>query len=862
VSITRAKSIDSLYDECKEFDLVLVPDAPMASALNRRLDQPHFGPFAITPRRLAARRREQAEDRLAFLETIETTELNWKETSYAVGNILQCWEYQGTADAVLDYEQFATTATHTAVDCIAEMDTTSKRLTEYSIESDTSVAVVGFEQLTELERSILPPNYETIDPFTQESFDHPPFRVLDSPAAIVDVVLDTVTPENADDVALVLDAASQYSALIESALEATSVPYYGGPGFTDDARHRAFLQLLRSAHAGRDTRVGDVRPLLTQLGMPIDIEHDEKRLFDLDRPEVDWLLEFRDGIPSSTFEEAIGAYEAVTDTTIDAFREELATLGLLDDPVIEPAVDRLEFYLQSYEVPVDRENEGVLLADAKSAAHVDRAVVFYLGLDEGWTHSSPRRPWVDSDQEFERNIRQFQLLLQNGVDQYYLVQDTAGGTPVTPCLYFEELFDEEFDRFSDLDSRQHSRAFRTTEDGFEREPVDVSPEEVTALSQSSLNSYVNSPRDYFFSRLVDNPDRDHFREGNLFHDFAEFYVSHPDAIRTDTLDEVAAAILDEVDPFLRGVDREVRLTKYRVGLQTIVEFLDANPPGGDGLATPDTDRGENFFAAYHDRPIEASHTERWFENTDLGLKGKIDLVHSHARLLDYKSGSKKSAYSIVKHSALDPPSDKPNFQALLYLAHQRTEHPGEELRFTFFHFLETLDDVVTGDGSLEDCLTTVTYYPVTYEEYIASPAVFTELQDDAANDCNKTFSKSTYELYQAVLDANAFPDTRDSDELIESDFGRALTERLIADVGDYKYVKNGCKQALRHLLRIRNQNYFTGDVDAFEQFVRDRLSELNARRAGDERFPVRGLGGAPNYRYVDNRDCILEGGSR
>jgi hypothetical protein len=260
VSITRAKSIDFLYEECKDFDLVLVPDAPMASALNRRLDQPHFGPFAITPRRLAARRREQAEDRLAFLEIIQTTDLNWKETSYAVGNILQCWEYQGAADAVLNYEQFATTATHTAVDCITEMDTTSKRLTEYCIESDTSVAVVGFKQFTELERSILPPDYDIINPFTREPFDHPPFRVLDSPTAIVDAVLDTVTTENADDVAVVLDAASQYSSLIESALEAADIPYYGGPGFTDNTRHRAFLQLLRSAHAGRDTQVNDVRP--------------------------------------------------------------------------------------------------------------------------------------------------------------------------------------------------------------------------------------------------------------------------------------------------------------------------------------------------------------------------------------------------------------------------------------------------------------------------------------------------------------------------------------------------------------------------------------------------------------------------
>lgn len=862
MSITRAKSIDSLYEECKDFDLVLVPDAPMASALNRRLDQPHFGPFAITPRRLAARRREQAEDRLAFLEIIETTDLNWKETSYAVGNILQCWEYQGTADGVLDYEQFATAATHTAVDCITEMDTTSKRLTEYSIEADTSVAVVGFKQLTELERSVLPADYETIDPFTEESFDHPPFRILDSPAAIVDAVLDTVTPENADDVAVVLDAASQYSSLVESALEAADIPYYGGPGFTDDTRHRAFLQLLRSAHAGRDTRIGDVRPLLTQLGMPVDIEHDEKRLYDLDHPEVDWLLEFRDEIRSRTFEEAIDEYEVVTDTPIDAFRNELETLGLLDDAVTESAVDRLEFYLQSYEVPVDRENEGVLLADSKSAAHVDRAVVFYLGLDEGWTHSSPRRPWVDRDQEFERNIRQFQLLLQNGVDQYFLVQDTAGGTPVTPCLYFEELFDEEFDRFSDLDSLQHSRASRTTQDGFEKEPLDVSPEEVTALSQSSLKSYVNSPRDYFFSRLVDNSDKDHFREGNLFHDFAEFYVSHPDTITSDTLDDVAAAILDEVDPFLRNVDREIRLTKYRIGLQTIIEFLDANPPHGDVLVTPDGGWGENFFADYYDRPIDASHTERWFENTDLGLKGKIDLAHGPTRLLDYKSGSKKSAYSVVKNSALNPPSDKPNFQALLYLAHQRTEHPDEELQFTFFHFLETLDDVVTGDGSLEDCLTTVTYYPVTYKGYIARQDTFTELQEDAANDCNKTFSQVEYEEYLAFLDVHEFPETRDKGELMESAFARLLTEQMKESVGDYKYVKKGCKQALRHLLRIRNQNYFTGDVDAFEQFVRGRLSELNDRRAGDERFPVQGLGGDPNYRYVDNRDCILEDESR
>jgi hypothetical protein len=92
------------------------------------------------------------------------------------------------------------------------------------------------------------------------------------------------------------------------------------------------------------------------------------------------------------------------------------------------------------------------LADAKSAAYVDRPIVFYLDIGESWNHSPPRRPWVDRDAEFIRNLMQFQLLLQNGVEQYYLVQDTIGGSPATPCLYFEDLFEDDFARFSDLDT--------------------------------------------------------------------------------------------------------------------------------------------------------------------------------------------------------------------------------------------------------------------------------------------------------------------------------------------------------------------------------------------------------------------------
>ncbi|WP_435101212.1 PD-(D/E)XK nuclease family protein [Halarchaeum sp. P4] len=859
MSFSRAKRIDDLYEDVADYDLVVVPDAPLASALNRRLDQPHLGSFAITPRRLAAGRREEAEDRLAFLELVEQTDLDWKRAAHAVGDILQCWEHQGELAAILDYDAYVDDATHTAVEHIADLDTTSRRITDYQIAETQDVAVVGYDQLTQLERSILPASYETVSVFDEtEPFERPPFHVFDSATAIVETVVEAVNEETADDIAIVLDQGSEFSALVESALEADAVPFFGGPGFADDPDHRTFLQLLRLAHGGTDTRVGELRPLLGRLDIALDVEHDEKRLYELDAPELEWVVDFCTHLAERTFGEALDAFEAQTGRQLEAFRDELATLGIADTRASEQAVDRLAFYLQTYEVPVERENEGVLLADAKSAAYVDRPVVFYLGLDEGWTQSAPRRPWVDQDAQYTRNIGQFQLLLQSGVTQYYLVQDARGGSPVTPCLYFEDLLEEEFERFTDLPSQTHAAQSARTGDGFKRTAVDVTPDEISTLSQSSLGTYVNSPRDYFFSRLVDGPDKEHFTEGNLFHDFAEFYATHPDFVDEMVIDDVVEYLLGETRPFVRSVDEATRRTRYRAGIETIVEFLDTQPPTDGVFLTSTSDWGENEFAEYFGKPVDSPVTERWFEDDDLGVKGKIDLVHAPSRLVDYKSGRQKSASQVVSNAAIDPPSDTPDFQALLYLTYWRSQHPTEELEFTFVHFLETLDDVVTGDADLTDTLTTVTYHPTSFEAYARSREFFEDLVEDGANKCQKTLSQVDYGEYAAVFDTAPFPDTADSDDLIDSAFGEALTRRMKYQVGDYKYVETGCKQALRQLARVRGQAFFEDDLDAFEAFLEERLAEVNRRRAGDERFPINGLGGDPNYRRVDHRDLLLE----
>jgi hypothetical protein len=861
VPIQQAKSLLALYDDVKGYDLVLVPDAPLASALNRQLDRPHLGTFATTPRRLAAGRREQVEERTVFLELLHETDLSWKQAAYLGEEIIHCWEYTAKPDGILEYDQFDNAAVEQAVEQVRHLDTTSRYLTDHEIDETTDLAVIGYPQLTELERSILPSDYDTIDRFADQTFDQPPFRLFDTSADIIDAILSTIDEQTADEVAIVLDAGSEFSPLVESALDAADIPFYGGPGFLDEPDHRAFLQLLRIAFRGSDVRVSDVQPVLQHVGREVDTDHEEKRLHSLDGFESDWLVEWCSSVKAGevTFETVLGEYEALLDdTALNEFRRELETLGLATRTVTEARVDDLDFYLQSYEVPIDRENEGVLLADAKSATHVDRPLVFYLGLNDDWTRTPLRRPWVNRETEFNRHFRQFQLLLQNGSSQYYLVRDTVGGSPVTPCLYFEELFEESFSRFSDFSTERYTTPKSSSERGFGTNSIQVSATELDTISQSSLSTYVNSPRDYFFDRIVESPDRDYFRKGNLFHDFAEFYLHHPETVSSGDIDEIVDIMVEEMEPFIRGIDRDVHRTRYAAGVRNIIEFLDEHAPKTGQLAIENSGRGENTFAEHFRKSVASDGTEWWFENETIGVKGKIDLVESPNRLVDYKSGSKKSATKVVKNSAIADISNTPDFQAKLYLTHQRSQHPDERLEFVFVHFLENVDDVVSGDADLDDTITTVEYHPTPYLAHISSEDVYQQLRDEGSNACQKTLSKTSYGAYAAVFENSDFPDTRDSDELIESPFGTAFTSGMKDVVGDYKYVAKGCKQAMRDFMRIRNSNYFEDDLDAFEEFVSEQLTELNTRRAGEERFPIADLLDEPNYRRLNHRDLLLE----
>ena len=101
----KVKSLESLYEEVKDYDKVLTADAALADALNRRLDRPVKGVFASTPGRLASTG-DEASRREVFLKVVEETSYSWKQVSYGLDKIFEAWKHTGDLHKILEFEKY------------------------------------------------------------------------------------------------------------------------------------------------------------------------------------------------------------------------------------------------------------------------------------------------------------------------------------------------------------------------------------------------------------------------------------------------------------------------------------------------------------------------------------------------------------------------------------------------------------------------------------------------------------------------------------------------------------------------------------------------------------------------------------
>jgi len=859
MKVDRALDVDEIYEEVKDYDLVLSVDAPLVDALKKRVDEARLGKFAVTPRRLvyAEARKELKSKRDVFHEVVRRTDLGWREASHLLDKAVSCWQETGALENIFQYEGFDTEEMRKVVEVLRDTDNIFRAMDSFRIEGK-NVAVVGTHQFNALDKGILPKDYDTVELFCGEEERLSDFKVFGSEVDIVETVRRNLERLDPRDVAIVVDPESRYQPLLQSALEAEGISYTSRQNLRDDPHFRSFLTFCRAGVDRGRTMVRDVQPLLRYMGLEVSVEHNNKYIGNLGLEELDEFENLLDEVRGSSFAEVVDLFEEKSGADMDRLKEVLGEVGFEDVEVDEEKLNVLEHYFDTFDVELDQEGYGVLFASPKSTAYIDKPVVFHVGMDVSWSPESPDVPWVDRKEFDKQYLKNFKILVQNS-GSHYLVQDKIMNEEVTPCLYLNDIVGGEFDGFVDLPHERYFPGGDGEEGGFGKEERDVEVGEEEVISQSSLNRLVQCPRNYYITELVTTADKDVMVKGKILHDFAEFYVNHPDFVEKKGREKFADMMVEEMRPYVDDLELEVLRTEFLLGMESIISYLEEEGYEEIKVEGYDESGYGNFFAEEFGKSVWSSITEAWFENPELGCKGKVDLIRNGRHLVDYKTGRKKSARGVVTSSNIDLFEDDPNFQALMYLAHHRTVNPGEKLKFTFYHLLENRDDMVGGEGDLSDNITTITYYPRTFEEQITKKEMYDYL--NSSNTRSELLESLILEEYREVLEGVEFEreDTYDKDRM-EEKYMEELESRCrpLLEVGRGEDVtenqlRKACRSVLRKLVTARKENYFKEDIDRFEDFVQKKLDELNKYKKS--RFPV----GDIDLDEIRDRDLIFVG---
>jgi len=867
MKVDRALSIDEIYEKAQDFDLVLTAEAALADALNNRVERPRVGKLAYTPQRLVYstfQNQECKDERELFLHAVHNLDLTWKEASYLLRNVISYWKETGSLEGFSQSADFQTERVEEIHDLAGNTTNIYREMENYHISKGRSVCVVAPYQLDALDQSIVPENASQLPIFEERKVQLPIFRVFHSSNQLIGATVDNLLRLNPEQVALVVRPESEYNPLIRSQLRDFEVDFQAAEDVQDSESLRTLIRFFRLSITRHRLTLREVRPVFRHLGADFPTRRENEYLEQIEIPEIQGIYQLLKRASTSTFGELFVIMENEGLKVAEGVRDVFEELQLWDEPITEPNLNNLEYYLDSFSVERDRTASGLILADPSSVAFVDRPVVFYLGMTVGWDSKVNDKPWRNLVWLRERNRKNFQALIQNGDSRFYMVQDMKLNREVTPSTYFNEL-NPEISSFTDgkeeKDYRIYSRSGPAPKN-FSSQYIEKTAGNVKVISKSSLNKLVYCPRDYFFSNIVEEPDRDYFRKGNLYHDFGEFYANFPQFVEQEGLPKFVDLMVRSVKPIVDEVQLGRIRTEFRVGIRAIRDYLKERLPelivdlDYSGYSGSDQ---KNFFAQEFDRRLKRTFTEMDFYNEEIGLKGKVDMVRGN-NLVDYKSGRKSTAASVVKNSNIDLLKDKPKFQALSYITHHRHVHGDQKIVFTFFHFLYDPGKSLRGEFNLDDCLTTVIYYPWKFEEFLTKDEVFDYLYGSTRK---KLLDALGREQFLKILSNFQF----DRGDFYRKETALVHQKRLkdlckmylrVGRGSDYDLTKNQLSGAVKSILktslyRLRTRNYFRDDVDLFEKFVANTLVDLNKWRK--TRFPV----GDNDLDKVDHRDLILPG---
>lgn len=703
----KAKGIDGLYSEVRDYDIVLTNDAPLATALNARVDTPRIGGFAYTPRAIAGMEAVPlmgtglwGDLRIVSGIAAETGQ-DFKFVHGELENIRRIRRY------TMDVERFLYSAASRDIYRSFRAMPTPERLMGSYVADDSpffkgrTVAVIGIEFFDDLDKHFIPSWHDEIDIFDDSEYSMDMVYEVGNDRQLADNAVDLIDTDNATDTAIVMDVSGPVADAVRAALYRKGIPFKNTMAVRDLSQIRDYLQFLSLSLSYGTVRVRHVRELFSAYGGYLSTRDDGHLLHGMTGSLSDRnreLAETMRDIRSLTFGQVS---EAVADRrSRPQIRILTDDMGLTDSKVDGKSVDDLIYAVNNVsdlhhneEIP-EEEKRGVLLADCKRSVYVDRPAVIFLGLGPEWSPGMTGKEYIDREEEADLNMHRFTVLLQQGSSRVYAVNSMRGGRESRPCPIFDQMRDGS-------DGRREASGFGdvcgnvvrgTWYEADSRDPelrvitaADPSPSYDWRFSKSTYNAYSTCPRSYLFAEILASSDTDSTVFGSIVHEFAEFYLCYPDMVRRNGPGHYMEMIQERYAGLSCSQMREIDGSRIRVAMMNVMRFIDLL-----GIEDVPLDREcsgrkhPNMFMEHEGCTMCSSMTEAQYRSRKDPLFGNFDLVYGN-RIVDYKTGKPSDLNEIMNKMLVGTKQDYVEFQPMIYLALLRDSGMKPPLRFSLFY---------------------------------------------------------------------------------------------------------------------------------------------------------------------------------
>ena len=705
----RAKSIDELYDEVRNYDLVITNDAALSTALNGRVDVPRIGGFAYTPRHIAGKEAVRIlgtniwGDLKLISALAEDTGYDIKFIHSELENIRTIRRYTMEVEKHLHSKR-----SRRIYEMFLRLPSMEKVMSLYDpMESDMfrnmMVAVIGVDLFDDLDKHFIPMDHDEIDIFIDDDYAIDTIHDIGNDRQLAENIADLIDMESANDVAIVMDTDGAIADAVRAALYRRRIPFRNTVSVRDLSQVRDFLQYLTLGLSYDTLRVRHIRELFSSYGGRIDHKYDEyllSRVSGLFERRIKELTDAMRDLRDLTFAEICD--RIVKNEHKPQIKILIGDLGISDSKVSSRLVNELVYAVNNIndlhhneEIP-DDEKKGALLVDCRRSVYVDRSFVIYLGMGPEWSENIVGKGYIDRETEAEKNIIRFTALLQQGSKRLYGVNSMRGGRESIPSPVFDQMAQwipeqetgKVVSRFSDVCDEVIVGQWyvppvtflppcRITESG------DLDGKRWT-FTKSSFNRYFRCPMAFMFGELIHGPDSDSTMFGNVIHDFTELYICYPEIVRNEygRCVEIAKERYSGLSsPQLERIDD----SKIKICTGNVIRFVDSLGVGDVPLDRDNSERKyRNMFMESFGCEKYSSLSESEFTSKLHPLYGKMDLV-TEKGIIDYKTGKVKNLRETMEQ--MDPLKEQNyyEFQSMIYLSLLREHVQENDLMFDLFY---------------------------------------------------------------------------------------------------------------------------------------------------------------------------------